>query len=319
MTTKNYDDGGEHLLDTVLSESVSVSKRTHLQVVPGGKVDPPVSTTNPSRSIVTGGAILEIAGGSLSDGGGSGSSGLPAVFCQSQSAFLGITGNVTARDGGTGAGAAVEVDGGGAGVFDGMELVGGVGVTGGGAGLLLRAGSSRATVHGGTLSGGRGGTGGGSGLIAFGPSSATILGGALLGGFGGTGGGNGVMAFRSSVITISGGSIVPGGGGTSEGYAVMSFDGGKISITGGSINGTLVAYGSGATIDLHGENLTKQGGRITGTLQDGTPISATYIAADGGKIDLFNKSEEEDPEPVALEAREVEALEQLRRFGATCS
>jgi hypothetical protein len=96
-----------------------------------------------------------------------------------------------------------------------------------------------------------------------------------------------------------------------RGYAAATISGGVIAgdleardsasivVTGGHLLGDLLALDE-SVVEIHGAgfnlptgNVTGSGGRITGTLEDGTPIDVGFLRAPGATIRLI-------PEPRAL-------------------
>ena len=96
-----------------------------------------------------------------------------------------------------------------------------------------------------------------------------------------------------------------------RGYAAATISGGVIAgdleahdsasivVTGGHLLGDLLALDE-SVVEIHGAgfnlptgNVTGSGGRITGTLEDGTPIDVGFLRAPGATIRLI-------PEPGAL-------------------
>ena len=88
----------------------------------------------------------------------------------------------------------------------------------------------------------------------------------------------------TSVATLSGGTV----------SQLNAYGGSVINVTGGLIGGPtsqrfpglLTTYNNGI-IDLFGVGLTNINGLVTGTLADGTPLSARYSPSGGGQL-LFN-------------------------------
>jgi hypothetical protein len=91
-----------------------------------------------------------------------------------------------------------------------------------------------------------------------------------------------LRAFDNGVIFIFGGVVGPG--------AIVASDSSVINISGGAILSDLLAQDS-AIIQVFGSGLTLSGGLLTGTLQDGTPISRNAATTGDGLIVLHNVPE----------------------------
>jgi uncharacterized repeat protein (TIGR01451 family) len=100
----------------------------------------------------------------------------------------------------------------------------------------------------------------------------------------------GTISGTSYGVYVAGGTVTISGGSISGGdYGVEVNEGGTVSISGGSISGGNfgVVVNELGTATIFGCNLLLSGGTLTGTLQDGTPISTTAVGA--GTLTLINE------------------------------
>lgn len=143
-----------------------------------------------------------------------------------------------------------------------------------------------------TVTGGAGTYSGGAGLLLRSPASLTLTAGTYTGGVGTIGyGGAGIIVrlTGSQTATIGGSNLhaVAGTGGNGSGYAAQLMTSGTsvLTVAGGSYSGTLfLAPAESSSIKFTGSGLAVSSGVLSGTLTDGTAISATIVGGTAGFV-----------------------------------
>jgi hypothetical protein len=118
-----------------------------------------------------------------------------------------------------------------------------------------------------------------------------------------------LRAFDDAVIFVFGGSVGPG--------AVVASNSSVINISGGEILSDLQAHDS-AIIQVFGSGLTLSGGLLTGTLQDGTPISRNVVTTGDGLILMHNVPEPSSFLGLAIAVAVIGGCARLRLFAPLC-